>query len=99
MFTVSHNCFHSSTRRATPEDVHAIITVLKEGGVKSTATPAKLTVDGKVSEAFARTKLFMQQHTFNSIFRDRIHALHEHVHHHLRHPAHHAEERHEDQVD
>ena len=39
------------------EDVHAIITVLKEAGVKSTATPAKLTVDGKVSEAFARTKL------------------------------------------
>ena len=38
------------------EDVHAIITVLKEVGVKSTATPAKLTVDGKVSEAFARTK-------------------------------------------
>ena len=41
-----------------PEDVHAIITVLKEAGVKSTATPAKLTVDGKVSEAFARTKLY-----------------------------------------
>ena len=30
--------------------------------MKSTATPAQLTVDGKVSEAFARTKLFMQQH-------------------------------------
>ena len=40
------------------EDVHAIITVLKEAGVKSTATPAKLTVDGKVCEAFARTKLY-----------------------------------------
>ena len=36
-----------------PEDMHAIITVLKEAGVKSTATPAQLTVDGKVSEAFA----------------------------------------------
>ena len=45
-----------------PEDMHAIITVLKEDGVKSTSTPAQLTVDGKVSEAFARTKLFMQQH-------------------------------------
>ena len=45
-----------------PEDVHAIINVLKEAGVKSTATPAQLTVDGEVSEAFARTKLFMQQH-------------------------------------
>ena len=45
-----------------PEEVHAIITVLKEAGVKSTATPAQLTIDGKVSEAFARTKLFMQQH-------------------------------------
>ena len=45
-----------------PEDVHAIITVLKEAGVKSTTTPAQLTIDGKVSEAFARTKPFMQQH-------------------------------------
>ena len=45
-----------------PDDVHAIITVLKEAGVKSTATPAQLTVDGKVSETFVRTKLFMQQH-------------------------------------
>ena len=43
-----------------PEDVHAFINVLKEAGVKSTSTPAQLTVDGKVSEAFARTKLFMQ---------------------------------------
>ena len=34
--------------------------------MKSKATPAKLTVDGKVSEAFARTKLFLQQHIFNS---------------------------------
>ena len=37
------------------EDVHAFINVLKEAGVKSTATPAQLTVDGKVSEAFARS--------------------------------------------
>ena len=45
-----------------PEEVHAIIAVLKEAGVKSIATPAQLTIDGKVSEALARTKLFMQQH-------------------------------------
>ena len=42
--------------------MHAIIAVLKEAGVKSIATPEQLTVDGKVSEALARTKLFMQQH-------------------------------------
>ena len=30
--------------------------------MRSTATPAQLTVYGKVSEAFARTKLYMQQH-------------------------------------
>ena len=81
-----------------PEDVHAIITVLKEAGLKSTATLAKLTVDGKVSEGI-RANEALQQHNFNSIFRDRYDALHDHVHHHLRHPAHHAEERHEDQVD
>ena len=37
-----------------PEDVHAIIAALKEAG------------DGKVSESFARTKPFLQQHIFNS---------------------------------
>ena len=37
------------------EDLHAFINVLKEAGVKSTATPAQLTVDGKVSEAIARS--------------------------------------------
>ena len=36
--------------------------------MKSTATPAKLTVDGKVPEAFVRTKFFMQQHVFNSMY-------------------------------
>ena len=50
-----------------PEDVHAIIAALKEAGVKGTATPAQLAVDGRVSEAFARTKPFLQQHIFNSI--------------------------------
>ena len=49
------------------EDVHAIIAAVKEAGVKSTATPAQLAVDGKVPEAFARTKPFLQQHIFNSI--------------------------------
>ena len=50
-----------------PEDVHAIIAVLKEAGVEGTATPAQLAVDGKVPEAFTRTKPFLQQHIFNSI--------------------------------
>ena len=50
-----------------PEDVHAVIAALKEAGVKGTATPAQLAVDGKVPEAFARTKPFLQQHIFNSI--------------------------------
>ena len=50
-----------------PEDVHAIIAALKESGVKGTATPDQLAVDGKVPEAFARTKPFLQQHIFNSI--------------------------------
>ena len=39
-----------------PEDVHAINAALKEAGVKGTATPAQLVVNGKVPEAFARTK-------------------------------------------
>ena len=50
-----------------PEDVHANSTVLKEAGVKSTATPAQQAVDGKVTEVFARTKPHLQQHIFNSI--------------------------------
>ena len=50
-----------------PEDVHDIIAALKEAGVKGMATPAQLAVDGKVSEAFARTKPFLQQHIFNFI--------------------------------
>ena len=50
-----------------PEDVHAIMATLKEAGVKGTATPAQLAIDGKVSEAFARTKPFLQQHIFNFI--------------------------------
>ena len=50
-----------------PEDVHAVTATLKEAGVKGTATPAQLAVDGKVTEAFARTKPYLQQHIFNSI--------------------------------
>ena len=50
-----------------PEDVHAIIAALREAGVKGTATPAQLAVDGKVSETFARTRPFLQQHIFNFI--------------------------------
>jgi len=50
-----------------PADVHAVIAALKEAGVKGTATASHLAVDGRVPEAFARTKPFLQQHIFNSI--------------------------------
>ena len=44
---------HTTLKRCTL----SLLSVLKEAGVKSTATPAQLTVYDKMFETFARTKL------------------------------------------
>jgi len=51
------------------EDVHNLISAIKDVGVQggSQAAPS-ITVDGKVSLAFARTSPFLQQQIFNSIY-------------------------------
>jgi len=49
-------------------DVHALVAALKSEALVGRSSASTVTVDGAVPSAFARTKPFLQQEIFNSIF-------------------------------